>query len=83
LINASVEYSTKVWTESNTSGDIKMRCVEDVENFPTKFDALPNFGNLEIEITVDDPKAYHKPWTVTVKQRILLNEENDRVHLHR
>jgi hypothetical protein len=35
----------------------------------------PNFGSLEIEITVDDPKAYTKPWTVTVKQRILLNEE--------
>src|SRR5262249_33043320 len=35
----------------------------------------PNFGNLEIEITVDDSKAYTKPWTVTVKQRILLNEE--------
>ncbi len=27
-----------------------------------------NYGNLEIEITVDDPKAYTKPWTVTVKQ---------------
>ena len=35
----------------------------------------PNFGNLEIEITVDDAKAYTKPWTVTVKQRILLNNE--------
>jgi hypothetical protein len=35
----------------------------------------PNFGNLEIEITIDDPKAYTKPWTVTVKQRIALNEE--------
>src|SRR5262249_47941209 len=35
----------------------------------------PNFGSLEIEITVDDPKAYTKPWTVTVKQRLLLNKE--------
>jgi hypothetical protein len=35
----------------------------------------PNFGNLEIEITVDDPKAYTKPWTVTVKQRLVLNNE--------
>jgi len=30
----------------------------------------PNFGNLEIEITVDDPKAYTKPWTVKVNQTI-------------
>jgi hypothetical protein len=35
----------------------------------------PNFGNLEIQITVDDPKAYTRPWTVTVKQRIQLNDE--------
>jgi hypothetical protein len=32
-----------------------------------------NYGNLEIEITVEDPKAYTKPWTVTVKQRVMLN----------
>jgi hypothetical protein len=24
----------------------------------------PNFGSLELEMTVDDPKAYTKPWTV-------------------
>ena len=30
-----------------------------------------NYGNLEIEVTVDDPKAYTKPWTVTLNQRIL------------
>jgi len=29
-----------------------------------------NFGNLEIEITVDDPKAYTKPFTVKVAQRL-------------
>jgi hypothetical protein len=35
----------------------------------------PNFGSLEIEIAVDDPKAYTKPWTVTAKQYIILDEE--------
>lgn len=34
-----------------------------------------NYGNLEIEITVDDPKAYTKPWTVTVRQLIQLDDE--------
>jgi hypothetical protein len=34
-----------------------------------------NYGNLEVEITVDDPKAYTKPWTVTLYQRIMLNGE--------
>jgi len=35
----------------------------------------PNFGNLEIEITVDDSKAYTRPWTVTINQRIMLDTE--------
>jgi len=34
-----------------------------------------NYGNLEIEITVEDPKAYTKPWTVTVKQRVMLDTD--------
>ncbi len=28
----------------------------------------PYFGHLEIQVTVDDPKAYTKPWTVTLRQ---------------
>ena len=34
-----------------------------------------DYGTLEIEITVDDPKAYTKPWTVTVKNAITLNTD--------
>lgn len=35
----------------------------------------PEFGHLEIKVTVDDPKAYTKPWTVTLKQRIVVDAE--------
>ena len=35
----------------------------------------PNFGHLEIEITVEDPKAYTKPWTIKINQSILVNSE--------
>src|SRR5207237_6279617 len=28
----------------------------------------PSFGKLEIDITVDDPKAYTKPWSIRVNQ---------------
>jgi hypothetical protein len=28
----------------------------------------PKFGRLDIEVTVDDPKAYTRPWTVSLKQ---------------
>jgi len=34
-----------------------------------------NVGNLEIDVTVDDPKAYTKPWSVTVKQRLMPDNE--------
>jgi hypothetical protein len=35
----------------------------------------PDFGHLHIQVTVDDPKAYTKPWTVTLKQRIVVDTE--------
>ncbi len=35
----------------------------------------PDFGHLEIEVTIDDPKAYTKPWTVAVHQRIMVDTE--------
>jgi hypothetical protein len=35
----------------------------------------PDFGHLDIKVTVDDPKAYTKPWTVTLKQRIVVDTE--------
>ncbi len=49
-----------------------------------------DYGHLEIEITIDDPKAYTRPWTVTVHQRIMLDtdlieficQENDRDETH-
>ena len=34
-----------------------------------------NYGRLEIEVTMDDPKAYTKPWTVKLNQRIALDTE--------
>lgn len=35
----------------------------------------PNYGKMEIEVTVDDPKAYTKPWSVMVNHRIMLDTE--------
>lgn len=35
----------------------------------------PDYGHLEIEVTIDDPKAYTKPWTVTVYQRLMPDTE--------
>jgi hypothetical protein len=35
----------------------------------------PDFGHLEIRVTVDDPKAYTRPWTVTLKERIVVDTD--------
>ena len=35
----------------------------------------PDFGTLEITLTVDDPKAYTRPWTTTMKQVIVVDSE--------
>ena len=35
----------------------------------------PNFGTLEIDITIDDAKAYTKPFTVRVNHRIMVDSE--------
>jgi len=50
-----------------------------------------NFGTLEISVAVDDPKAYTRPWSTTLVQRIVvdndmleyvcLENEKDLVHL--
>jgi hypothetical protein len=35
----------------------------------------PSYGRLEIDVTIDDPKVYTKPWTVRVNQRIMPDQE--------
>jgi hypothetical protein len=35
----------------------------------------PNYGRLEIEVTVNDTKAYTKPWTVHLDQAIVVDTE--------
>jgi hypothetical protein len=35
----------------------------------------PTFGTLEIDVTIDDPKAYTKPFTVRVNQRLMVDQE--------
>jgi len=34
-----------------------------------------DFGHIEIKATVDDPKGYTKPWTVTLRQRVVVDAE--------
>ena len=35
----------------------------------------PTYGHLQIDMTVEDPKAYTKPWTVRVDQRLIVDQD--------
>jgi hypothetical protein len=35
----------------------------------------PTFGRLEIDVTVEDAKAYTRPFTVRINQRVIVDEE--------
>jgi hypothetical protein len=35
----------------------------------------PNYGTLEVEVTIDDPAYYTAPWTVKINQPLVLDSE--------
>jgi hypothetical protein len=35
----------------------------------------PNYGTLQTDITIEDPKSYTKPFTVRVNHRVMLNTD--------
>ena len=35
----------------------------------------PDYGHLDIEVTVDDPVAYTRPWSVNLRERIVVDGE--------
>ena len=68
LVVESAGFRDGLWLDLN--GDP----MTDAAKVTERFRRL-NYGNMEIELTVDDPKAYSKPWTIKVKQFIVLNTE--------
>lgn len=35
----------------------------------------PDYGHLIVDATVDDPKAYTKPWSITLKQKLVVDTD--------
>jgi hypothetical protein len=35
----------------------------------------PTYGHLQIDLTLEDPKAYTRPWTVRVDQRLIVDQD--------
>jgi hypothetical protein len=54
--------------------DVRGSPYSDQAKFTERF-RRPIFGKLEIDVTVEDPKAYTKPFTVRINQRVMVDEE--------
>jgi hypothetical protein len=78
-------YSTARWAGDalvvETSGfrdggwlDVNGSPLTDAARVTERF-TRPNYGNMEIAITVDDPKAYTRPWSVTVRHEVMLDTD--------
>ena len=68
LVVHSNGFRDDLWMDRN--GDPMTSAAKTVEKF-----RRPNFGSMEIEVTIDDPKAYTRPWTVTLHQNYQPNTE--------
>ncbi len=78
-------YSTGRWDGDTlvvrTSGfrdggwlDVNGSPLTDAATMIEKFRRI-DYGTLELELTVDDPKAYTRPWTVKFNQRLMPDDE--------
>lgn len=68
LVIESIGFRDDQWLDA--AGSPLTSAAKVVERF-----RRPDYGHLRIEITVDDPKAYTRPWTVTLDQSIVVDTE--------
>jgi hypothetical protein len=64
----SAGFNDNVWLDNY--GHPATESLRVTERFKRK-----DFGHMNIEITIDDPKSYTKPWTVTLPLRLLPDTE--------
>jgi hypothetical protein len=68
LVVQSVGFRDGTWLDRN--GSPMTEAAKMTERF-----RRVNYGRLDVELTIDDPKAYTQPFTVTLQQRIVLDTE--------
>jgi hypothetical protein len=62
LVVETSGFNDKTWLDT-TKGHPATEALHVIERF-----RRPNFGTLEVVATIDDPKAYTKPWTTKVQK---------------
>lgn len=86
LVVETSGFNDKTWLDTE-KGHPATEALHVIERF-----RRPSFGTLEVRATIDDPKAYTKPWTTTIQKmdlqlgtdilEFICNEdEKDLVHL--
>jgi hypothetical protein len=68
LVVESAGFPDGIWLDRNGSP------LTDAARITERFRRV-NYGRMEIEITVDDPKAYTRPWTIKLNHNLVLNTE--------
>ncbi len=68
LVVETVGFNDGLWADFNGSP------LTDRASMTERF-RRPNFGTLEIAVTIDDPGAYTKPWTVNLNQHIAVDTD--------
>lgn len=83
LVADTIGLNDKTWLDD--SGHPHTEALHVVERFHRR-----DFGHMETQITVDDPEAYTRPWTVTIQKSLMpdteliefiCENEKDYVHL--
>jgi len=68
LVVQTTGFRDGIWLD--TIGDPLTDAAKITERF-----RRPSFGRMEVELTVDDPKAYTKPWTIRLNQLLQLDTD--------
>src|SRR5262245_41626021 len=68
LVVQTTGFPDGIWLDRNGSR------LTDAARITERFRRV-NFGRMEIEITIDDPKAYTHPWTIKLNHNIVLDTE--------
>jgi hypothetical protein len=64
----TIGLNDKIWMDTN--GHPITEAAHITERFRRK-----DFGHMDIQITIDDPKAYTKPWTITENPSLLVDTD--------
>ena len=83
LVVESNGFNEKTWLDSD--GHPHTESLRMTERY-----RRPDFGHVEVQVTLDDPKAYAKPWTVAIHMELMpdteilelvCDNEKDRAHM--